>query len=61
MRYSCQAEAEMAYDRFMPFEDQKRFRMVAVIEDSFGVDSYIEDDYVSRCKGTKHCHCVECD
>ena len=60
MRYSCQAEAEMAFDRFVPFEDQKRVSMLPVIEDSWEVDSYIEDDYIPRCNYPRRCHCVEC-
>ena len=60
MRYSCQAEAEMAFDRFTPYEDKQRSRMLPVIEDSFGVDSYIEDDYVPMCNAPKRCHCIDC-
>lgn len=50
----------MAFDRFVPFEDQKRVSMLPVIEDSWEVDSYIEDDYIPRCNYPRRCHCVEC-
>lgn len=73
MRYSSHAEAEMAFDRFMDFADQKAAALsvfsnfdgsvdaVITSKATASVPSFDDDlDYPSYCKGTKHCHCVDC-
>ena len=70
MRYSCQAEAEMAFARFMPFGEIPSI-FVVDSEDGESVDAFatskataipvdFDDDYVTYCKAPRRCHCVDC-
>lgn len=72
MRYSSQAAAEMAFDRFMDFADRQAATLT-VFGNSNGsveafvlptvtpvVDSFDDLDYIPSCNYPRRCHCVDC-